>query len=175
MVYIMSLAIVGICLRGKNRGELVRYTVIKYCSYEVTQIITRYLHSTDMMGEDDTISTTVVFPDGMEMDVKLCGARDDYPWTEAVLFNHGSEVCCTEVYDEFFGVWELSDDDNEYVVILKTQLPVGTRVTVYDNFAWGKSGVITQVGYDGHDDLYVIDLDDGGDIIVMDDEFEVER
>lgn len=175
MVCIMSLVIVGICLRGKNRGELVKYTVTKYCSYEMAQIITRYLHSTDMMGEDDTISTTVVFPNGMEMDIKLCGAKDDYPWTEAVLFNHGSEVCCTDVHDKFFGVWELSNDDNEYIVILEAQLPVGTRVVVYDEEHYNKRGVITQVGYDGHDDLYVIDLDDGGDIVVMDDEFEVER
>lgn len=171
----MSLVIVGICLRGKNRGELVKYTVTKYCSYKVAQIITRYLHSTDMMGEDDMLSVTVVFPNGIEMDIKLCGARDDYPWTEAVLFDHGSEVCCTDVSNEFFGIWELSDDNNEYVAILKAQLPVGTRVVVHEEEQRSKRGVITQVGYDGHDDLYVIDLDDGGDVVVMDDEFEVER
>ena len=32
----------------------------------------------------------------MEMDVKLCGARDETSWTEAALFQGGHEVCCSE-------------------------------------------------------------------------------
>ena len=75
----------------------------------------------ECMGEDETIVFTADFPEGMAVDVKICGVQyregeDNWPWTEAVLFRNGCEVCCTEPREEFFGEWALSDGDNEYIV-----------------------------------------------------------
>lgn len=68
------------------------------------------------MEEDDTISHTAVFDNGFEMDIKLCGADDDYPWAEAVLFDeNGGELCHTDVEEEYFGVWELEYDGDTYI------------------------------------------------------------
>lgn len=73
--------------------------------------------SKDMMGEDDTISETAKYDNGFEMDIKICGADNDCPWTEAVLFNEdGAELVCSEVSEGFFGEWELEYDGNIYVV-----------------------------------------------------------
>ncbi len=41
--------------------------------------INKTLQSKDMMGEDDTLSFTAGFADGMEMDIKLCGTQDEEP------------------------------------------------------------------------------------------------
>ena len=81
--------------------------------------ISHLLSTTDSMSEDDTIIKTAKFDNGIEMDIKLCGAQDDYPWTEAVLFNNGSEVCCSEVSDEYVGEWELEYNGNQYVVYVE--------------------------------------------------------
>lgn len=67
----------------------------------------------DRYGENYTESHTVTFADGMQMDVKLCGRRDDGSgqsplWTEAVLFDeNGRQVACTDPENFFFGTWEL--------------------------------------------------------------------
>lgn len=74
-----------------------------------------------MLGEDDTVSVTAVFDDGMEMDVKCCGVKDDDcfgepAWTEAVLFNkEGAEAAFTEPEEEFFGEWHITYNGSEYV------------------------------------------------------------
>ena len=75
----------------------------------------------DCLGEDDTISYSVNFGNGMEMDIKCCGVqyeegRSNLAWTEAVLFKNGSEVCCTEPSDEYTGEWELEYKGNKYIV-----------------------------------------------------------
>lgn len=77
----------------------------------------------ECMGEDETISCTANFPNGMAVDVKVCGVQyregeDNRPWTEAVLFRNGSEVCCTEPGENFFGEWILEDDENKYIVTI---------------------------------------------------------
>lgn len=72
----------------------------------------------EFQGEDNTISVTAVFPDGMEMDVKCCGCNNDPSWTEAVLFQNGSEVCCTDVEEEFLGPWELDFNGCRYIAIV---------------------------------------------------------
>ena len=69
--------------------------------------------------EDHTISNTVVFPDGMQMDVKCCGAQEACSWTEAVLFDeNGCEVCHSEVSDQYDGTWELVHQNRRYVAIV---------------------------------------------------------
>lgn len=80
-----------------------------------TKYMMRVLQSTDLMGEDDTITHTVSFGNDMEMDIKICGARDEEPWTEVVLFQNGSEVGCSEPEDSFDGEWCLEDQGDSYV------------------------------------------------------------
>ena len=81
-------------------------------------------NESDCFNEDETFSKTVKFPDGAEMDIKLCGVQyldgeSNLPWTEAVLFINGSEVACSEPEDEFFGEWELEHDGTRYIANVK--------------------------------------------------------
>lgn len=71
-------------------------------------------------GEDETLSYTAKFGYGIEMDVKVCGVQyeeggSNTAWTEAVLFDHGSEVAHTDVCDTFTGEWELEYDGKKYI------------------------------------------------------------
>lgn len=78
------------------------------------------------LKRDETITETAVFEGTpYEMDIKLVIPmdEDDTPWTEAVLFRNGSEVCCTDVEDEFFGLWELNTDTNNFTVTIIDSLP----------------------------------------------------
>lgn len=87
-------------------------------------VINGYLNAAcqdDCQGEDNTISVTVHFPDGCEMDIKCCGDTDEASWTEAVLFaptggssNGVAEVGCTEPDDSFEGEWFLEHGGNTY-------------------------------------------------------------
>ena len=64
------------------------------------------------MSEDDTITKTAKFSNGYEMDIKCCGADDEPAWTEAVLFDsEGSQIAVSEPSDDYFGIWELEDND----------------------------------------------------------------
>ena len=74
----------------------------------------KYLNNV-ILTEDDTIIWTANFGDGMEMDVKVCGADYETAWTEAVLFKNGYEVCCTDCYDELVGEWSLEYNDETYI------------------------------------------------------------
>lgn len=67
------------------------------------------------LTDETTVAETAVFADGTEMDIKLCGSDRSAPWTEAVLFKHGSEVCCSEPSEDYFGEWELEYDGITYV------------------------------------------------------------
>lgn len=58
---------------------------------------------------------SVDFGDGYEMDLKVCSgdsSEKDPLWCEVVLFLHGYEVACSEVYDELDGVWTLDNKGN---------------------------------------------------------------
>ena len=83
--------------------------------------IDKALNSTDMMGEDDTITETVTFDNGYQVDIKCCGAQDDEAWTEAVLFDpKGNQVSYTDPSDRFTGKWYLADDrGNTYIVTVQ--------------------------------------------------------
>ncbi len=86
------------------------------------ETVNRYLQAkaqNEFQGEDDTISHTVVFPDGKQMDIKCCGAQDECSWTEAVLFNEcGYELCCSEPSDRYDGQWELEYQNRRYVAFV---------------------------------------------------------
>ena len=87
--------------------------------------ISGYLHAASedaYQSEDHTISYTVQFPDGKQMDIKCCGCQDEPSWTEAVLFDEdGSQLCCTEPGDSFDGPWELQYEGIRYTVTIKTE------------------------------------------------------
>lgn len=87
------------------------------------KIVNGYLQAKapeQFQGENCTISHTVVFPDGKQMDIKCCGARDERSWTEAVLFDkNGCELCCSEVSDRYNGTWELEYQNRRYVAIIR--------------------------------------------------------
>ena len=69
--------------------------------------------------EDDMQSYTAKFDNGFFADIKICGADEDLPWTEMVLFNQdGGECCCTDCSDEFEGEWELEYNGDIYRVIV---------------------------------------------------------
>lgn len=77
----------------------------------------------ECMGEKETITHTANFGQGIEMDIKVCGVSfmegiPNMPWTEAVLFENGCQVACSEPGEDFFGEWELSYGDTVYRVIV---------------------------------------------------------
>lgn len=79
-------------------------------------------------GKDYTETYTVTFSNGIEMDIKLCCSNFDPEnktnplWTEAVLFDHGYEVACSEPDDEFFQIWELIYQNACYRVLVREQI-----------------------------------------------------
>ena len=94
-----------------------------YVKKSFIDMIERYLHkepkdSSACLGEDETISVTTKFDNGVEMDIKCCGVQykegeSNTAWSEAVLFKNGSQVACTEPSDTFDGDWELECADGD--------------------------------------------------------------
>jgi hypothetical protein len=103
-----------------------------YVSKAKLNLLNKYLtvepkNKSECFGEDNTISVTANFGNGMEMDIKCCGVQyregeSNLAWTEAVLFKNGSEVCCSEPAAEFEGDWELECDGDEYVVHVEAEV-----------------------------------------------------
>lgn len=72
--------------------------------------------------EDNTISVTAIFDDGSQVDVKCCGSQDGPSWTEAVLFDrNGHELDFTQPSETFTGEWELTCDEDTYVVHVEAE------------------------------------------------------
>lgn len=90
----------------------------------------------ECLGEDETISVTAQFENGIEMDIKCCGVQfeeggNNTAWTEAVLFRNGSQIACTEVCDIFEDKWELEDGDDIYCVnIVPEEQEKPVKITV---------------------------------------------
>jgi hypothetical protein len=80
-------------------------------------IIFLYINIADFnpVKKDDTFIETANFGNGFEMDVKCCGTQEGPAWTEAVLFKNGSEVCCSEPDEDFFGDWTLECDEDTFI------------------------------------------------------------
>lgn len=82
----------------------------------------KYLYDKYGLKRDETITHTVKFDDGCEIDIKIVICEDDeLPYIDAVLFDrYGSELCCTTAYDDTYaGEYELEDDGNAvYTVII---------------------------------------------------------
>ena len=83
--------------------------------YEMVQM---YLRNEEHLGEDDTISFAAAFGNDIEMDIKVCGTQNENEcaWTEAVLFEHGHEICCTDVFDELLLHWQMRDGKTMFEV-----------------------------------------------------------
>ena len=81
----------------------------------------------ECQGEDDTIVESVKFSNGFMMDVKCCGVQyeegnDNTSWTEAVLFDpDGAEIACTDVMDEYLGLWEIEYNGDTYAAMVVDQ------------------------------------------------------
>lgn len=74
-----------------------------------------------VMGEDDVICYTANFPNKHFMDIKCVGVQFNEgccntAWTEAVLFNNGAEVACSEVSEDYLGEWQLEYNGDTYIV-----------------------------------------------------------
>jgi len=96
-----------------------------YVKSSFIEMIERYLHEEpkdrkSCLGEDETISVTAKFDNGMEMDIKCCGVQykegeSNTAWSEAVLFENGSQVAYTDPSDKFAGDWELEENGDTYI------------------------------------------------------------
>ena len=67
-----------------------------------------------VMEEDEVVTFGVDFGNGMEMDITVVGCQDEPAYAEAVLFQNGYEVACSEVEDEILGIWELEHNGRTY-------------------------------------------------------------
>ena len=96
-------------------------TVTKEDADEISKLLkTESKDESDCFGENEVKSYTANSGDGIEMDVKICGVQYEEggcnkPWTEAVLFKDGCELCCTEAGEEFLGEWELEYNGTKYI------------------------------------------------------------
>lgn len=108
--------------KGQIQGKEYRATV--FVPAKVMEQINGYLTAQaedEYQGEDNTIIYTARFPDGKEMDIKCCGCRNEASWTEAVLFDEqGNELACTDVEEEFAGLWQLTCQGVTYIAVVKT-------------------------------------------------------
>ena len=81
-------------------------------------------NESECFGEDLVLFYTADFGNSWLVDVKVCGVQfhegeDNLPYTEAVLFHNGAEVCCTEPEDDIFGEWHLESDGMSFDVVVE--------------------------------------------------------
>ena len=126
-----------------------RYERIITISKKEAEQINKHLHveptcEDECLGENITIVHTATFDNGIEMDIKCCGVEyradeeSNTAWAEAVLFDNGNEICCTEPSDEYLGEWICEYNGDEYVVIVKTNI---NKKAV--NIKWDTDGDVT--------------------------------
>lgn len=66
------------------------------------------------MPEDETVTYTVHFQDGVEMDIRVCGGDHEPARTEAVLYDpSGREITYSDPCDRLEGNWELEAENDE--------------------------------------------------------------
>lgn len=115
------------CRDPRDRHHILEYRQVLHIPHAAGEQINQYLQAQSedqYQGEDNTIIYTVRFPDKMEMDVKCCGCQDTSSWAEAVLFDPcGAELACTEVSDEFAGIWQLMYGGTLYTTIVQIEPP----------------------------------------------------
>lgn len=106
--------------------------------------INRFLHAkkrSDFQSEDNTLSNTVTFSDGMQMDIKCCGCQDGPSWCEAVLFDkNGMELACSEVEDEYTGNWLITYDGIGYLADVLAEPELNNAIMEGREGRWTESG-----------------------------------
>lgn len=73
---------------------------------------------------DESICYTAIFPDGVEMDIKLVICEGEfYPYTEAILYDNGAELGFTVPCGEYMGEWDFEDEMNDvkYIVVVEVE------------------------------------------------------
>lgn len=65
---------------------------------------------------DETITSTVIFTDHFQMDIQLviCDG-DSKPYVQAILFENGCEVACSDVLDELLDEYKLEYNATIYI------------------------------------------------------------
>ena len=120
------------------------YNKTLYITRRESEIIHKYLTveptcEEECLGEDETISREVVFPDGVRMSIDVCGVqyREGEPtntaWTQAVLFSkEGSQLTHTDVCEDYLGTWELEYGGRIYSVTVKeaAERQYNTRIRI---------------------------------------------
>lgn len=72
------------------------------------------------LQRNDVISNTAVFPNDVEIDIKLViGEDEDYPYTEGILFVKNAEALVSEPEEEYEGEWKFVYDGKTYTVLVK--------------------------------------------------------
>lgn len=66
------------------------------------------------MLEHETITNSVIFENGMKMDIVLYGTG----WVKAILLENGKEVCCSELCGFYFDKFDLEYNKDRYMVIV---------------------------------------------------------
>ena len=100
--------------------------VEKKISKQLADRIQKYLTAEtreECLAEDETITVTVDFGDGVEMAIQCGGVpyregKNNAAWTQAVLSHNGCNVCVTEPGDKFLGSWTLGYDSRKYTAII---------------------------------------------------------
>lgn len=66
------------------------------------------------LKRDEAFTHTVVFDDDIQMDIQLVICENDKPYVQAVLFDNGCEVACSEVIEEIISEFKLNYNNNTY-------------------------------------------------------------
>lgn len=100
-------------------NRITKTLTVKGSVFDEILTLTGRLEADPDSGRDEVIwKDTVVFDDGMQMDIKVVNSESGI-WTEGVLFDHGSEIGCTEVDEELGGEYIVKDGETEYCVIVE--------------------------------------------------------
>lgn len=83
---------------------------------------------------NETISYTIKFKQGVEMEIRLCFVDEGKPYTDAILYKNGQDINQSECEDTFLGEWRLEDDTNDdYITSFVTIVrPAKTEYTWRD-------------------------------------------
>lgn len=98
----------------------------EFCKISLREasIINNYLNTSDEdkhLPESETITYTVQFSDGCQMDIKCCGVDNGPAFTEAVLFDkNGGQLAFTEPEEEYLGSWTLEYNGISYTAVVET-------------------------------------------------------
>lgn len=100
------------------------YREVYKISPREASIIDDYLNTSkddEYFSENETITHTVHFPDGCQMDIKCCGVDNGPAFTEAVLFDkNGGQLAFTEPEEDYLGTWTLEHNGVTYIAVVET-------------------------------------------------------